>query len=597
MPYGGGSSFSYRANLALMATEYRRWRFTILSACALTALLVVAAFVDTVGFGTTPWNGQAGVDLVASGSPYQQIVQSVDKGYAADLAGLRVGDLIDMRTNTALERWQWFNGFPTPIAGQTTTLSVTRGTSKLHVSIVAKPWDLRRYWAFWLGPAGMFFVVLIAALIAWRAEPSAANLSLSATLLSIGAGMLAWTNNFALPWLGAYVALAILTLLMPVAVALWVLHASTFATPVSRVRRIVAVLCYGVLAVICVCYAAETIAMTTLWLNPAGIYNFPIGLWALAVTLATACSALAIHSARGVERQRATWSLTALAAFFIINFAFTYLSNIASSYDVYAFENIVFNANFFTLPLILAYVALSRRLIDVGFVLNRAAVFTLVSAIVIGSFMAIEWALGSWLTAATHLTSSAIALAIAMVLGLSLRFIHQYVDRFVDRVFFRKRHEDEAALRRFAHECSYITDAPTLAKRAVNTVTRHTSCESVVIVYPKVDVDENDPALISLHAWGKPLDLHGVPESVIQGEYAFPMIARGTLVGALVCGRKANGESLAPDELDALAALSHGVGIALDALANKGSDSVDFLRHALAEMRDAILLELRTKLS
>jgi hypothetical protein len=236
-----------------------------------------------------------------------------------------------------------------------------------------------------------------------------------------------------------------------------------------------------------------------------------------------------------------------------------YLPNYASSYALYAFEIAIFNLNFFTLPLLLAYVTVSRRLIDIGFVLNRAAVFTILSAIVIGAFMAIEWAIGTWLTQVTHLTSSSISLAIAIALGLSLRFVHHHVDRFVDRVFFRKRHEDEAALHRFAQECSFITDPALLRERAIDTVSRHTACEAVEIVRPRADVDENDPAFISLKAWGKPLELEDVAETELRGDYAFPMIARGSLIGALVCGRKANGESFAPDEVRALATVAHGL--------------------------------------
>jgi hypothetical protein len=144
----------------------------------------------------------------------------------------------------------------------------------------------------------------------------------------------------------------------------------------------------------------------------------------------------------------------------------------------------------------------------------------------------------AWLTQVTHLTSSSISLAIAIALGLSLRFVHHHVDRFVDRVFFRKLHEDEAALHRFAHECAFITDAVLLQQRAIDTVSRHTACEAVGIVRPRADVDENDPAFIALQAWGKPLELYDVAETELHGDYAFPMIARGSLIGALVCGKR-----------------------------------------------------------
>ena len=39
---------------------------------------------------------------------------------------------------------------------------------------------------------------------------------------------------------------------------------------------------------------------------------------------------------------------------------------------------------------------------------------------------------------------------LALALGLSMRFLHHRVDSFVDSVFFRKRHDNERALRRFA---------------------------------------------------------------------------------------------------------------------------------------------------
>ncbi|HTU69111.1 MAG TPA: hypothetical protein VMF11_02230 [Candidatus Baltobacteraceae bacterium] len=571
-------------------------RTVLLLLCAATAGLIVVAFVDLVGLGTTPWFGQIGATFSFSGPhPYEQVVTSIDRGYAADRAGLRVGDLLDVRANSALERWQWFDGFLTPMTGHTTTLAVTRGTRHLRVRITPEPWDLRRYWYLWSGPVGMFFVTLMAALIAWRAEPTKSNLTLAAALVFFALGALCATNNFAVPYLWFYVALSVLGLLVPAAAALWVLYATTFGAPVSRARRVIAVLCYCVLAVIAGCNVLQALAFTTLWLDPTSRWLTPLVVpWAIALALALTCSALGIGAARGAERQRAAWSLASIAAFFVIFIVFYYAPNYAPTYGVYAFETAIFNINFFTLPLLLVYVTLSRRLIDVGFVLNRAAVFTLVSAIIIGSFIVLEWSIGTWLTRTTRLTSSAIGLAIAMGLGLSLRFIHRHVDRFVDRVFFRKRHEDEAALRRFAHECAYITDAATLEQRTIAVVDRHTASESVEIVYPQIDVDENDPALTSLKAWGKPLDLRGVPETAIRGEYALPMIARGVLVGALVCGRKTNGESFAPDELDALAALAYGVGIALDAIGVRSANSTDSLRKAIEEMRDAIVGELRT---
>ncbi len=573
-------------------------RNVLLWLCAATELIIAAAFFDVAGFGNTPWYGQAGASINASARPYEVAVTSIDAGRAADRAGLRVGDLIDVRGNSAIERWQWFSGFPTPIAGRTTAFAVTRGAKHLRILINAPSWDLRRYWYFFVGPAGMFFVTLMAALIAWRAKPTNANLTIAAALVSLAAGAIGSTNDFALPWVWMYGALAMLAQLVPVAVAFWVFHALTFGASVSRARRLITTLTLCSLAVIIFCNTAQAFAITTLWLNPESWWMGPLIVpWTISIMLAIVSSTLAIRSTQGADRQRAAWSLTTLAAFFAVYFAFAYLPFYASSYGLYAFEIAIFNLNFFTLPLLIAYVTVSRRLIDIGFVLNRAAVFALISAIVIGAFMVVEWAIGTWLTATTHLTSASISLVIAMGLGLSLRFVHHHVDRFVDRVFFRKRHDDEVALHRFAHECSYITDATTLRQRAIDTVMRHTTCETVKVVFPKADIGENDPAMIALRAWGTSLDLRRIHGTELQAEYAFPMIARGSLIGALVCGPKANGESFAPDELKALSGMAHGVGVALDALTMRTETGIEPLRAAIseafAEMREAIVSEIR----
>ena len=136
----------------------------------------------------------------------------------------------------------------------------------------------------------------------------------------------------------------------------------------------------------------------------------------------------------------------------------------------------------FTAPLALTYAALSRRLIDVGFFLNRAAVFAILSAIVIGAFILVESFASEWLVGTGHTASTLIGMGLALVLGLSLRFIHKYVDRFVDHVLFRKRHEDEAALRRFAHESSFITDRAALLERAVREVREHANAAEATIL-------------------------------------------------------------------------------------------------------------------
>ena len=58
------------------------------------------------------------------------------------------------------------------------------------------------------------------------------------------------------------------------------------------------------------------------------------------------------------------------------------------------------------------------------------------------------------------------------------------------------------------------------------------------------------------------LDLHAFSTDV-RGEFAYPMFARGKLVGALVLGPKRSGETYAPDESRAIMQVAREVGGAL----------------------------------
>jgi len=152
-------------------------------------------------------------------------------------------------------------------------------------------------------------------------------------------------------------------------------------------------------------------------------------------------------------------------------------------------------------------------------------------------------------------------------------------------------------LRRFAHEASYISDRSTLLERAVKTVKEHTAADDATILVRDGEapyafamdggakVSQDDPGIIALGAWHKPLDLQEVKDSQLRGELAFPMISRGELIGTLICEPKRDGEAYAPDESDALMTLAHGVGTALHVLDAKSENSDRALVKTLAEMQ------------
>ncbi len=563
----------------------------LLALCALTALVQVAGVLDSTGMnGVPPWQGSLGATTGASSEPFNLAVTSVDPAGPAARAGLHQGDLIDIRANSLVERYFLFD---VPLNGRPLILSVRRGSLQRELTVIPRAAILM--WSFWLITFSVFWLLLFATLIAWRGAvlPQMRLLSLwIATFVLTGALI-----GFATPWAWAYILQSTaLYMVGPLSMALLAAFASGFAQPLSPARRITQGLCYTFLAIFTAISLVGTAGVITLQFDPLPFVAGNAGLIFVAagVLMAALCGLLAIAASRGVERQRAVWTLVPLAAvfcFFVIGLA------TSSSSRATIVVSLAFTLVLLTTPIALTYAALSRRLIDVGFFLNRATVFTMVSAIVIGAFVLVEWAASAWLAGATHITGAFIGMIVALGLGVSLRYIHTYVERFVDLVFFRKRHEDESALRAFAHEASYISDRATLLDRAVQTVKAHTGADDVAVLVRDGDAvyavapddraakaSENDPGIVALRAWNKPIDLHVFPHSLLRGEFAFPMISRGNLVGVLVCGPKRDGDAYAPDESEALLALARGVGMALDTLTSQNNDLMESIRDTQALM-------------
>lgn len=299
---------------------------------------------------------------------------------------------------------------------------------------------------------------------------------------------------------------------------------------------------------------------------------------------------VAFTTAPTAERQRVSWVAMSLGigvAGFVISLlaAFAGVTEPARDYPLLLL---------IAMPLGCAYAILRYRLLDIGFVVNRATVFGITSVLVLGALAVVDYGLskllGSWLV---H-NGTYVQLGVALAIGMATRPAHARVDRLVDHLFFRQRHETEHALRRFAQDVAYIDDRGAVLRQTVEIVASAarlrcalllTSTDGLSVAAaseaadePKT-VDRNDAAIVRLRATREAVDLHGV-QTAIAGDFAFPMFARNRMLGVLVCGGKSDGvTAYAPDELDAISAVAHASGLALDLL------RVEALERELSELR------------
>jgi hypothetical protein len=301
-------------------------------------------------------------------------------------------------------------------------------------------------------------------------------------------------------------------------------------------------------------------------------------LYALILVLALAVMATNFKSAQGSDRIRLRWVLLTFVVGFSGLVVYLVFVPFAPLNDLLQ----TFTLTLVAIPFGLAYVILRHRVIDIGFVINRAVVYTTVSLLIVGIFILFEWLAGHLVEQRSN-AGLILNLVAALALGLSARFIHDRVDRWVDDLFFRDRHLAEEAIRRFAHEAALVTDPDDLVAKTVDVARRNARLTSVAFyakqgktyralaAIPAVDgtvapdVDEHDYAVLSMRTWHASVDVTQAGSALI-GEIAFPMMVRGGLAGFLLCGSKTSHEALAPDERAALALLARDAGIALDSL-------------------------------
>lgn len=521
----------------------------------------------------------------------------VAPGSGAYRAGLRTGDHADLRPLSAAERYRWFVGWR-PL-GQRIDLPVVRDDSARRIALTAHfiPLD----WDVWVAFFGIAWMLAFGLLIALRCADSVEGRAIASLLILLNVGNNFFPINWTTPWAAADAIAALLgTILYFTGVALFATYSMTFARPANLLRRVLAWLSYASVAATTLYGATYILGVWTARLDPThGWYSgtFPqIVTSVFPYLFPILCAGTTIVQARGAHRARVVWASVPLGLVYLISIVSGATIAVDPQFDS-RLDLYIINATTIIAPVGLTYALLSRRVLDIGFALNRAVVFSGVSIVVVGIFVLVEWVLTEWLGNASHTANLAIAGALALALGLSVRAIHHYVDRALDTIFFRKRHEDEDAIRTFAHEVAYISDLGTLVSRTEETLEAHSGATFVALAIDDGaghygSVGENDPAIVAMRAWHKTVDLHAL-RTDLQGEFAYPMIARGRLVGALIVGPKRSGESYAPDEADAIARLAHGVGGALDILTLKAGVSLESLSEQLRDLRETLVAEIR----
>ena len=594
-----------------------RWKWPLVAvAVAVLAWVVIWSF-DYYGLGPRSWWGYWGMITYPTSQPFVDAIEPPQPGLPADRAGIRAGDLIDLREQSFEAR---VGLFAQPVAHRPVDLIIHRGGRRLSVTVTPTTvWEVPTpvgVLADVINTVGALWYVGCAFLIVLRRTSLLEGRMLALTLLcTIGPAPLVMLDARA-----TLATIAASNVLNTLPGLLLVLLAARFGRP-SLWRRGIEAIAIAALVVGTVAGLIGMLGAATLAFDPApfnagafggGWSVVEIAGWVVPVCL-LAVAASAVASTPPGERPRTAWLLLPLPITFVLAALGSIPANFGAPWIVNAGTGAITGAVYLLGGLAITYALLKRRVLDFEFVLSRTLVVAIVSLIVVAAFVLLEWALGTVLAGVSHITGFVANAALALVLGVSLNYIHKRVDALVDFLLFRKRHRDERALLDYSKEAAFVTDPNALLDQAIEKVREHTDARDAAILVAVSGefaaarsfgdgavpaVDGNDPAILALKAWHKPLDPHRY-QTALRGDLVLPMLARGRLAGIIALGQRAGGEAYAPDEVEALSQFAQGVGTALDMLSEGEADALTALRDgivsAMTSMQEAIINELRAQ--
>ena len=225
------------------------------------------------------------------------------------------------------------------------------------------------------------------------------------------------------------------------------------------------------------------------------------------------------------------------------------------------------------------YAVLRTRLIDVGFVIDRALVFGLLTALVFGSFSILEETLHQF-AVSDKFGWSLQALA-ALVLAIVLSPLHKRLENWIEQIFFRSQRLALLALERLARECPFVEREAHLLAMTIERLQPH--CAAVALYERAGDsyrrgaayggpwpetIDADDPVFVALRATHEMTPLAGQSSALGAEGLALPMTVAESVLGALIC-RPRDGEQFAPEIRAALANVAHHLGMAIIGLRHR----------------------------
>lgn len=440
-----------------------RSRFSLVAWCAFAFLWW--------GFAVYPegWSGGVGMGSGPTSVAFRDVVTVVLPGFPAAKAGVRVGDTAVLRDASAGDRWHFrMHGF---VNGHTYTYVMERRHAVRHVVLraIRNPYsyDLTT-WNWLLGSLGS---LICAALIAWRRPQRVEARMLSLLLIAQVTADTISPTTVPTSWVTFDVIRSILSLTIhELLMVLLVFYTLLFGRPLSTLRKVLAGVALTIIGFDLLYTLAGFVGTLSgafdLFSGPLG--NEPLAFWeGLAYTVIPLLAiSTAIAAARDRERSLLVWTTATIFVVYVLN-TVAYVPAFIPSLDTQLFDDVLRytgGAAALLTPFTIAYAILNRRLLDIGFVVNRGTSIALISAVAIVLFATLEWALGSFFSGLGSGAVLAINVSAAIAFGLFAPALYRWIASFVERNLFRRQYTARERIGRLAAALPFAESTAAIAE-------------------------------------------------------------------------------------------------------------------------------------
>jgi hypothetical protein len=196
--------------------------------------------------------------------------------------------------------------------------------------------------------------------------------------------------------------------------------------------------------------------------GPLAVAFFPF-LFGSALTGAIAL-VLRFRRSRGEERQQMKWVVSTGVAFIAVFFSLVVMDVAGLGRPL--FLDAVMSA---LLPIGLGIAILRYRLYDIDLIINRALVYGSLTALLVGAYVGLVFALGGLLEPVTRDSDLAVAASTLAVAGL-VRPARTWVQSFIDRRFYRQKYDARRTLEKIGGRLRDQVEIETVADDVLGVV-------------------------------------------------------------------------------------------------------------------------------